>query len=192
MAVEKQNRTSRTPLPNGATSNSEAPVVPENTMRPEDVVQVPSTSPPPANDQLAEIKIKESQSQVQVQNEHPQNGQFQTNGRHEEPENANEVDVSDLRPFDWDDFRRRYKADINKINEDEESLYDDFDKLAQAFGFWGENAANRDNERACKRLCTRERYVLLAEEALEEKKRRYHQVVEAFKQALEMLRSSGL
>ncbi|KUJ24324.1 uncharacterized protein LY89DRAFT_550478, partial [Mollisia scopiformis] len=92
-----------------------------------------------------------------------------------------------LPPFDWEDFRRRYRADLKQVDADETSLLDDFDKLAQSFVFWSDTAANRDNLRAAKRLCTREKYVDLAEEALAEKQRRYVQVVGAFKQALEML-----
>lgn len=219
MVIENR-KTSRTPLPNGASRK------PEHTEDPKDIVQVPSTSPPTVDGDTPPNQMKQGQSQVQIQNTeqyrepqpqngHSQNGNFQNghlengnsqaNGHHEEQlQQGDEADLSDLTPFDWEDFRRRYTEDIMNINKDEEDLLDDFDKLVavsprrklsvfklilkQSFGWWAECAANRDNERASKRwaqplfqcantltlysLCTREKFVRLAEESLDEKKRR--------------------
>lgn len=148
MAIERERqKSSRTPLPNSASRK------PEHTDNPGDEVQVPSTSPPTVDGDTPPNQMKQSQSQVKVQvqnleqyresqpqNGHSQNanvqngnlenGHSQANGHHEEPiEEAGEVDLSDLPPFDWEDFRRRYTEDITKINKDEEELLDEFDKL---------------------------------------------------------------
>ncbi|KAF8865325.1 hypothetical protein BDZ45DRAFT_668756 [Acephala macrosclerotiorum] len=207
MAIENR-KPSRTPLPNGVSRKS------EHTVNPEDIIQVPSTSPPTVDGDTPPNQMKQSQSQVQIQNAeqyrepqphnghsqngnlqngHLENGHSQASSHHAEPlQQADEADLSDLTPFDWEDFRRRYTEEIMMINKDEEDLLDEFDKLVASFGWWAECAADRDNERASKRLCTRERFVRLAEESLDEKKRRYEQVVGAFKQALEMLRNTAL
>lgn len=125
IAVEKQTRT---PLPNGTSSERPNGIVAtalENIEKSGNIVQVPSTSPP-VNESLV---TKESQSQ----NGHHINGHVEDV---DEPMStatvtASDLDPSELPPFDWEDFGRRFNEELKKLDEEEEALGEDFDKLSQ-------------------------------------------------------------
>lgn len=122
MAVEKRTRT---PLPNGTISEKPNGVVAaalENFEKPGEIVQVPSTSPPVDDNTVT----KQSQSQNGL------NGHSQAVEDYDEPmSTATDLDASELQPFDWEDFRRRNREELQKLDDDEESLGEDFEKLAQ-------------------------------------------------------------
>ncbi|KAA8574868.1 hypothetical protein EYC84_004111 [Monilinia fructicola] len=92
----------------------------------------------------------------------------------------------DLGPMNWSDFEERYEAAIAQLSDKEDQLVHDFQNLTEAFQIWADSSSERDNQRALKRLRTRERYVQIHERTLEEKKQHYLKVVQAFKQALEL------
>lgn len=93
----------------------------------------------------------------------------------------------DLEEFDWDGFHDRYYRELSDIIEDDNAVIAEFDRFSEAFAIWARSSTAGDTTRAGKRLKTRERYIELAEESLEEKKEHYVHVVEAFKNALKLL-----
>ncbi|QSZ37512.1 hypothetical protein DSL72_008610 [Monilinia vaccinii-corymbosi] len=96
------------------------------------------------------------------------------------------VSKRDLGPMDWSNFEQRYATAIEELNDKEDHLLLEFQNLSEAFQIWADSSAERDNGRAWKRLRTRERYVQIKENTLEEKKQHYLKVVQAFKQAIEL------
>ncbi|KAL3958747.1 hypothetical protein ACCO45_006909 [Purpureocillium lilacinum] len=71
-----------------------------------------------------------------------------------------------LLPFDWDDFEGEY------------------------FRAWAAAASVHDDERAIKRLRTRQRFVNLSEEKAAQKQQHYEEVVKAFESALALLQGN--
>ncbi|XXH05544.1 hypothetical protein Hte_011974 [Hypoxylon texense] len=71
--------------------------------------------------------------------------------------------------FDWEDFENRYTKALQEADEQEKVLLEEFDNLVKA-------SSTHDNERAVKRLQTRERHVRLSEQTLSQKKKHpvYH------------------
>ncbi|RYP11155.1 hypothetical protein DL764_000226 [Monosporascus ibericus] len=92
-----------------------------------------------------------------------------------------------LAPFDWDEFEARYEKALNEADEREKELLDEFDRLVKYFNAWASASSAHDNERAVKRLQTRERYVRLSERQLTQKKQHLAEVVKAFQSALALL-----
>ncbi|KAI1081963.1 hypothetical protein F5B20DRAFT_578737 [Whalleya microplaca] len=92
-----------------------------------------------------------------------------------------------LAPFDWDDFRERYEQALQEADEQEKQLLDEFDQLVKYFNVWASASSAHDNERAIKRLQTRERHVRLSEQTLSQRKQHLSEVVKAFQSALALL-----
>ncbi|KAH9906487.1 hypothetical protein F4778DRAFT_726287 [Xylariomycetidae sp. FL2044] len=95
-----------------------------------------------------------------------------------------------LVPFDWDDFEERYAKALQEADDEEQQLLEDFDRLVKYFNVWASASSTHDNERAVKRLQTRERKVRLSEQGLSQKKKHLSEVVAAFQSALALLKSS--
>ncbi|EFW99209.1 hypothetical protein CMQ_5630 [Grosmannia clavigera kw1407] len=83
-------------------------------------------------------------------------------------------------PFDWDEFEARYEQALVEMNGEEKELLEDFDQLVNYFNVWATAASAHDDERAVKRLQTRERYVKIAEQSLGQRKQHLTEVVRAF------------
>ncbi|TLS23648.1 uncharacterized protein PpBr36_05623 [Pyricularia pennisetigena] len=79
--------------------------------------------------------------------------------------------------FDWDDFRLQYEQALAKANDKELELLREFDGLVKYFNVWAAAASAHDNERAVKRLQTRQRYVQIGEENLAHRKQHLAEVV---------------
>ncbi|KAI0443204.1 hypothetical protein F4803DRAFT_515957 [Xylaria telfairii] len=92
-----------------------------------------------------------------------------------------------LAPFDWEDFEDRYEKALQEADEKEKMLLDEFAQLVKYFNVWASASSTYDNERAIKRLQTRERYVQLSEQSLAQKKQHLSEVVKAFQSALALL-----
>jgi len=90
-------------------------------------------------------------------------------------------------PFDWEEFGNRYEQALSQANEQEKELLAEFDRLVKYFNIWASAASAHDNERAVKRLQTRERFVKIAEQSLDQKKQHLTEVVRAFQSALALL-----
>lgn len=89
--------------------------------------------------------------------------------------------------FDWEEFETLYEQALAKANEEERELLHEFDSLIKYFNVWASAASAHDNERAIKRLQTRERYVRIAEQSLSQRKQHLTEVVRAFQSALALL-----
>ncbi|KAI1774653.1 hypothetical protein F4818DRAFT_418522 [Hypoxylon cercidicola] len=89
--------------------------------------------------------------------------------------------------FDWEDFENRYVKALQEADEQEKALLEEFDNLVKYFNVWAQASSAHDNERAIKRLQTRERHVRLSEQTLSQKKKHLSEVVRAFQSALALL-----
>ncbi|TGJ82672.1 hypothetical protein E0Z10_g6070 [Xylaria hypoxylon] len=92
-----------------------------------------------------------------------------------------------LAPFDWEDFKDRYEKALQEADEREKQMLEEFGQLVKYFNVWASASSTHDNERAMKRLQTRERYVSLSEQSLSQKKQHLAEVVKAFQSALALL-----
>lgn len=92
-----------------------------------------------------------------------------------------------IAPFDWEDFESRYAKALEEADEQEKILLEEFDNLIKYFNVWAQASSAHDNERAIKRLQTRERHVRLSEQTLSQKKKHLSEVVRAFQSALALL-----
>ncbi|KAI0877674.1 hypothetical protein GGS24DRAFT_446371 [Hypoxylon argillaceum] len=92
-----------------------------------------------------------------------------------------------LAPFDWEDFDDRYEKALQEADDNEKQMLQEFAQLVKYFNVWASASSAHDNERAAKRLQTRERYVVLSEQSLSQRKQHLTEVVKAFQSALALL-----
>ncbi|KAI1431377.1 hypothetical protein GGR50DRAFT_679902 [Xylaria sp. CBS 124048] len=97
------------------------------------------------------------------------------------------VSPDHLAPFDWEDFEDRYEKALQEADDRERQMLEEFEQLIKYFNVWASASSTHDNERAVKRLQTRERYVRLSEQSLSQKKQHLTEVVKAFQSALALL-----
>lgn len=91
-----------------------------------------------------------------------------------------------LAPFDWENFEIRYEQALEEADEQERQALEEANVLSKAsivcisftialltgmkyFKVWASAASSHDDERAAKRLQTRQRFVVLAEEDMAKK-----------------------
>ncbi|KAK1597471.1 uncharacterized protein LY79DRAFT_666748 [Colletotrichum navitas] len=89
--------------------------------------------------------------------------------------------------FDWEDFEARYEKALAEADGKERELLLEFDSLVKYFNVWASTSSAHDNERATKRLHTRQRYVNLAEKDMAQKEEHMKEVLRAFQSALALL-----
>ncbi|KAK2048136.1 hypothetical protein LZ31DRAFT_77542 [Colletotrichum somersetense] len=89
--------------------------------------------------------------------------------------------------FDWEDFEARYEKALAEADAKEKELLLEFDSLVKYFNVWASTSSAHDNERATKRLHTRQRYVNLAEKDMAQKEEHMKDVLRAFQSALALL-----
>ncbi|UNI23451.1 hypothetical protein JDV02_009269 [Purpureocillium takamizusanense] len=92
-----------------------------------------------------------------------------------------------LPPFDWEDFEARYEAALREADDSEREILKEAESLSKYFRVWAAAASVHDDERAIKRLRTRQRFVNLSEEKAAQKQQHYEEVVKAFESALALL-----
>ncbi|KIE01296.1 hypothetical protein MAJ_02637, partial [Metarhizium majus ARSEF 297] len=97
---------------------------------------------------------------------------------------------ADVAPFDWDYFESRYEKALQEADEEEKEILKEAEALAKYFRVWASAASAHDDDRAVKRLRTRQRFVNLAEEKMAQKQKHYEEVVRAFESALALLKST--
>ncbi|KAL2201807.1 hypothetical protein CC79DRAFT_185612 [Sarocladium strictum] len=97
--------------------------------------------------------------------------------------------TSQLPDFDWEDFEARYERALEDADEHEGEILKEAESLSKYFRAWASAASVQDNERAVKRLQTRQRFVNISEEKMAQKQQHYEEVVKAFESALALLRS---
>ncbi|CAK7221649.1 hypothetical protein SCUCBS95973_004570 [Sporothrix curviconia] len=122
----------------------------------------------------------QQQQQQQQQRQHSQRGVSQA--RESSPGTPGHIP-----PFDWETFEARYEQALQEMNGEEKELLEEFDRLVNYFNVWASAASAHDDERAVKRLQTRERYVKIAEQSLGQRKQHLTEVVRAFQSALALL-----
>ncbi|KAL2888990.1 hypothetical protein HOO65_030491 [Ceratocystis lukuohia] len=74
-----------------------------------------------------------------------------------------------LPAFDWEEFGARYERALADADAKEREILEEFDRVAKYFGVWASTSSSVDNDRATKRLQTRERFVSLSEKRTAEK-----------------------
>ncbi|KAM4058514.1 hypothetical protein HRG_006522 [Hirsutella rhossiliensis] len=94
-----------------------------------------------------------------------------------------------LAPFDWDDFEARYEKALREADAHERETLKEAEHLSKYFQAWASAASAHDDERAVKRLRTRQRFVNLSEEKAAQKQQHYEEVVRAFESALALLQA---
>ncbi|RDA91985.1 hypothetical protein CP533_1338 [Ophiocordyceps camponoti-saundersi (nom. inval.)] len=80
-----------------------------------------------------------------------------------------------LAPFDWADFETRYEKALREADAHEREILKEAQHLSTYFQTWASAAAAHDDERAVKRLRTRQRFVNLSEEKVAQKQQHYDQ-----------------
>ncbi|KAL7791313.1 hypothetical protein V8C37DRAFT_403051 [Trichoderma ceciliae] len=81
-----------------------------------------------------------------------------------------------LGPFGWDDFEARYEKALLEADEQEREILKEAENLAKYFQLWSSAASAHDDERAVKRLQTRQRFVNISEEKMAQKQQHYEEV----------------
>ncbi|KAJ0337822.1 hypothetical protein COL922a_006309 [Colletotrichum nupharicola] len=71
--------------------------------------------------------------------------------------------------FDWEEFEARYEKALADADEKERELMEQFEGLVKYFNIWASTSSAHDNERAVKRLHTRQRYVNMQEQNMAQK-----------------------
>ncbi|WQF87426.1 hypothetical protein CDEST_12440 [Colletotrichum destructivum] len=92
--------------------------------------------------------------------------------------------------FDWEEFEVRYEKALAEADGKERELLLEFDSLVKYFNVWASTSSAHDNERAVKRLHTRQRYVNLAEKNMAQREEHMTEVLRAFQSALALLSRS--
>ncbi|KAF9875688.1 hypothetical protein CkaCkLH20_06620 [Colletotrichum karsti] len=82
--------------------------------------------------------------------------------------------------FDWEDFEARYEKALVDADEKERELLQEFEGLVKYFNVWASTSSAHDNDRAVKRLHTRQRFVNIQEENMAQKQRHMTEVLHAF------------
>ncbi|KAG6015754.1 hypothetical protein E4U54_003015 [Claviceps lovelessii] len=97
---------------------------------------------------------------------------------------------ADVPPFDWEQFEARYEGALKEADAEERDILQEAKSLSKYFQTWASAASAHDDERAVKRLRTRQRFVNLSEEKMAQKQKHYEEVVRAFESALALLKST--
>ncbi|KAH0351149.1 hypothetical protein KCU81_g2270, partial [Aureobasidium melanogenum] len=105
--------------------------------------------------------------------------------QHDEEEATDPQEEMD--PFDWQKLETEYFNAMAQCKEEEDAHLQEFASLSQFFGVWAETISGHEQKRSHQRLRTQSSFVMRKEEELEERRKHYVQVVEAFRAALSML-----
>ncbi|OHW90725.1 hypothetical protein CSPAE12_10652 [Colletotrichum incanum] len=139
---------------------------------------------------MADAGVDESQRPKSLQTTktpEPRLDQQVVNGQN----NSNTPSTPGVFPsFDWEEFEGRYEKALAEADEKERELLLEFDSLVKYFNVWASTSSAHDNERAVKRLHTRQRYVNLAEQNMAQKEEHMTEVLRAFQSALALLSRS--
>ncbi|KAL8650585.1 MAG: hypothetical protein Q9210_003733 [Variospora velana] len=92
-----------------------------------------------------------------------------------------------LEPYGWDDLEERFLKKMEECQVREGEIEKEFREWIDVFQAWASTTREHEEERAHKRLRTRMAWVQNSEQGLEEKRRHYIKVVQAFESALALL-----
>ncbi|KAL4888122.1 hypothetical protein BDV59DRAFT_189317 [Aspergillus ambiguus] len=93
----------------------------------------------------------------------------------------------DIQGLDWEQLQEAYVNAMQEHGKAEEEVNDQTADLLKIFMAWSQTTLVRDETRALKRFKTQMQHVKNSEEILENKKRHYTNVVQAFQSALALL-----
>ncbi|OBT89785.1 hypothetical protein VE02_01385 [Pseudogymnoascus sp. 03VT05] len=111
-------------------------------------------------------------------------------GPEEEHREKEEVEPHVLPQFDWEGLETEYFAAMDKANEVEAKLGEEFRVLANYFAQWSNVSIEQDQERAVKRFRTRQEHVYHSEDMFSEKKQHHEEVVTALKSFMALLQTN--
>ncbi|KFY49191.1 hypothetical protein V495_00657 [Pseudogymnoascus sp. VKM F-4514 (FW-929)] len=117
------------------------------------------------------------------------NSESSDDGPEEEHPEKEKMEPHTLPEFDWEGLEANYFAAMDKANEVEAQLGEEFRMLANYFAQWSNVPALQDSPRAVKRFKTRQEHVYHSEDMFSQKKQHYEKVVFAFKSAMELLQA---
>ncbi|KAG9577792.1 hypothetical protein KCU77_g7657, partial [Aureobasidium melanogenum] len=107
------------------------------------------------------------------------------------PDQHDEEDATDpqeeMDSFDWQKLETDYLNAMAQCKAEEDAHLQEFASLSQFFGVWAETISGHEQKRSHQRLKTQSALVMRKEEELEERRKHYVQVVQAFRMALSML-----
>ncbi|MCJ1272747.1 hypothetical protein MMC21_000534 [Puttea exsequens] len=172
-------QTDRTPSPTPAPAQAPPATVPEPPptpqQNPSDTIDASSSIP---NPELSSTTLSYTPPQDNGQPATHSSSPLQANlGSSKEP----------LEKYDWDELEARYYAELEKCDEGEKAIQEDFRELIELFHRWTATGSKFEEERASKRLRTRIAFVQQSERSMEEKRLHYVKVVQAFESALALL-----
>ncbi|KAG9520953.1 hypothetical protein KCU99_g7808, partial [Aureobasidium melanogenum] len=93
----------------------------------------------------------------------------------------------EMEPFDWQGLETSYLKAMAECKAEEDAHLQEFASLSQFFGVWAGTISGHEQKRSHQRLKTQSALVMRKEEELEERRKHYVQVVQAFRMALSML-----
>ncbi|KAK7542890.1 uncharacterized protein J3D65DRAFT_665204 [Phyllosticta citribraziliensis] len=92
--------------------------------------------------------------------------------------------------LDWTDLETRYHQAMEKHNQEELKLQQDFDALTKYFQAWTSTTTHHETDRSFARYKTRVAFTKHTEEEGEQKRQHYQKVVQALQSALDLLNGS--
>ncbi|KAH8596745.1 hypothetical protein B0O99DRAFT_685740 [Bisporella sp. PMI_857] len=194
---ENINDTPRTPRPGCPINNKVEPPTTaefikehlESTGFKGSEIRIPSSNPRDRAGNLDKQQTHGSDSASKQDQVHLDNRpeMFEKGNNHVRGKSLAENSNAELAAIDWDEFETRYMEQLVALDKTELDLVNEFSSLYQSFTIWANAAADADHVRGWKRLKTRERFVQLSEQKLDDKKKHYTEVVDAFKRALDLL-----
>ncbi|KAJ5286888.1 hypothetical protein N7478_002574, partial [Penicillium angulare] len=95
--------------------------------------------------------------------------------------------TQDLQQYDWIQLQEKYTDAMDEHSRAEENIRSETARLLEAFTAWSQTAVLQDEQRALKRFKTQMQHVQNSEVSVENKKKHYMEVVEAFQSALALL-----
>ncbi|KAH0292276.1 hypothetical protein M436DRAFT_60926 [Aureobasidium namibiae CBS 147.97] len=104
---------------------------------------------------------------------------------HDEEDAVEPQEEMDL--FDWQALETEYLNKMAEHKAEEDAHLQEFASLSRFFGVWAETISGHEQKRSHQRLRTQSTLVMKQEDDLEERRKHYVQVVEAFRRALLML-----
>ncbi|ELR05323.1 hypothetical protein GMDG_07306 [Pseudogymnoascus destructans 20631-21] len=129
-----------------------------------DPAQTPPLGPVPTLPSQVPVPQSPSQESDDGSSEHSGDGSGEERCEEEK------VDPHVLPQFDWERLEAEYLTSMNRANDVEAKLGDEFRALANFFAQWSNVSLAQDEERAAKRFRTRQEHVYHSEDKFSKKK----------------------
>ncbi|EPE32649.1 hypothetical protein GLAREA_07783 [Glarea lozoyensis ATCC 20868] len=150
--------------------------------------------PPSQAHKAAKVEQLTQQEPESAQRDEPSEAyeveEQQATSGHEKNGNVPQDTSVELEDFDYAEIERKYREELKAVHKEEKQYFNDLESYGRLAGNWAAGASARDNERAFKRLKTRERFVQLSEDTLQAKHEHYSHVYTVLQSAIDLI-SSG-